>query len=248
MLYATPHALRVLDLFSCIGGHALGLHAAGGFQTVRFVEVNPFRRRVLARHFPGVPIDEDVATLDPERGSADLVIGGPPCQKTSVASAIQGKRTGESLWPMMRRICERVEPAWIVVEQPPGNAAWEAEVTSDLAGLGYRTARLGLAATDFGAPHQRRRVFILAHRDLSRLQVAGQARSWALERLSGGAFAGNPWGAGVPGSLRVADGIPGGLERRERIEALGDSNPPIMMTAIGLCIQAAELVTRITAD
>lgn len=232
--------MRSLDLFSCVGGHALGLHAAGGFQTVRFVEINPFRRAILARHFPDVPIDEDVTTYQGEPGSADLVVGGPPCQKTSVASAIQGKRTGESLWTEMRRIVGQVEPAWVVVEQPLGNTAWEAEVAGDLEELGYHVARLQLAASDFGAPHIRRRLFLLAHRDLSRLQVARAARSSAIERLQRGAVAGNPWSAGVPRGLRVADGVPGGLDRRERIEAVGDSNPPIMMTAIGLCIRAAE--------
>lgn len=232
--------LRVLDLFSCVGGHALGLHAAGGFRTVRFVEINPFRRMVLAQHFPDVPIDEDVTQHQGEPGSADVIVGGPPCQKTGVASAIQGKRTGESLWVEMGRIVQRVEPGWVVVEQPPGNAQWEAEVTGDLEESGYHVARVQLAASDFGAPHIRRRVFLLAHRDLSRLQIAGEARSSAIERLTRGAAAGNPWSEGVPGGLRVADGVPGRLDRRARIEAIGDSNPPIMMTAIGLCIRAAE--------
>lgn len=48
--------MNVLDLFSDIGGHALGLAAAGDFRTVQFVEIDPARRRLLAHHFPGVPL------------------------------------------------------------------------------------------------------------------------------------------------------------------------------------------------
>lgn len=232
--------LTCLDLFSCIGGHALGLSCAGGFRTVQFVELDPYRRRVLARHFPEVPLHDDVRTYTGTRGEAAVVVGGPPCQQTSTAAAIHGKRTGASLWTEMGRIIGRVEPAWVVVEQPLGNAAWQAEVEGDLEELGYCTARADLAAADFGAPHIRRRLFLLAHRDLSRLQVAREARSRAIECLAGRAAAGNPWRAGVPGALRVDAGLSGGLHRRERIAALGDSNPPIMMQAIGLMILAAE--------
>ena len=236
--------LDVLDLFSCIGGHALGLHDVAGFETVRFVEINAYRRKVIARHFPGVPIHDDIRTYPGTHGEAGVIVGGPPCQKTSVAAAVHGKRTGESLWTEMGRIIGRVEPGWVIVEQPPGNAPWEAEVTGDLAELGYHATRVVLSASDFGAPHIRRRVFLLAHRDLSRLQVAGAARSWAIDGLTGRAYPGNTWGAGFPRTLRVASGVSAGLDldRRRRIEALGDSNPPIMMTAIGLMIRAAESV------
>lgn len=232
--------LRVLDLFSCIGGHALGLHAVGCFETIAFVEKNEWRRRILAHHFPDRPIVDDVREYIGEHGEADLVVGGPPCQGTSVAAAIQGKRTGNTLWPEMGRIVGRIEPSWVVVEQPPGNAQWEAEVTGDLEELGYHAARVDISAAELGAPHLRRRLFILANRDLSRLQIAREARSSAIVGLTWGAAARNPWRKGVPGDLRVADGVPGGLDRRERIEALGDSNPPIMMTAIGMMIRDAE--------
>lgn len=232
---------RTLDLFSCIGGHALGLHDVAGFETVQFVEINEYRRRVIARWFPGRPIHDDIRTYVGRRDEADLIVGGPPCQKTSVAAAVHGNRTGESLWVEMGRIIGRVEPSWVVVEQPPGNAPWETEVTRDLEELGYHAARIVLSASDFGAPHIRRRVFVLAHRDLSRLQVAGEARSWAIDSLSWGASPGNPWSPHIAGALRVASRLPPGMEpdRRRRIEALGDSNPPIMMTAIGLMIRAA---------
>lgn len=231
--------MRTLDLFSCVGGHALGLRAAG-FETVQFVERDEWRRRVLANHFPEVPIHDDVRTFRGRPGAAQLVVGGPPCQRTSVAAAVHGYRTGESLWSDMLRIAVETDAEWVVVEQPPGNAAWEAEVTGDLARSGYHTCRRGLSAADLGAPHIRRRVFILAHRDLSRLEVAGAAIAPEAERIARGAAAGNHWSAGVPGALRVVDRPAYRLDRRRRIEAIGDSNPPAMMTAIGRSIMAAE--------
>ncbi|WP_316210665.1 DNA cytosine methyltransferase, partial [Bradyrhizobium sp. SZCCHNR3053] len=138
--------MNVLDLFSNIGGHAIGMREAGGFRTVQFVEINERRRRLLAHHFPGVPIHDDVRTFSGVR--ADIVIGGPPCQRTSVAAAIHGKRTGESLWPEMLRVGLDAGTEWFVVEQPPGNAEWEAKVTDDLARSGYHSARVEFAACD----------------------------------------------------------------------------------------------------
>ena len=227
------------DLFSCIGGHALGLHATGKFRTIRFVEIDRWRREQLVRHFPDVPIHGDARTAGGI--TADLLVGGPPCKQTSTAAAIHGRRTGESLWGEMRRIADEGQYDWICVEQPPGNLAWEAKVTSDLEALGYRVARLEFSAADLGAPHLRRRMFLLAHGDRERLALARQAGSREIERYAGGTAAGNPWIAGIPGDLRVDYGVPGGLDRRKRIAAIGDSNPPGMMTVIGRMIMAADL-------
>lgn len=59
--------LRVLDLFSGIGGFSLGLERTGGFETVAFCEIEPYARLVLQRHWPGVPIYDDVRTLTADR-------------------------------------------------------------------------------------------------------------------------------------------------------------------------------------
>jgi DNA (cytosine-5)-methyltransferase 1 len=244
-----PH-VDVIDLFSCVGGHALGLHAAGPFRTVQFVEKDAFRRRVLEHRFPGVPIYDDVRTFNAGAFRGGLVVGGPPCQRTSVAAAIHGFRTGESLWPDMLRVCRESSARWIVVEQPPGNREWEAQVMGDLGEHGWHASRLDLSAGGLGAAHRRRRVFVVAHADRERLARAvdqGSLREIVQERR---ASDGNPWREGVPGDLRVADGVPAGLDRRasaawnafrrSRIEAIGDSNPPIMMTVVGMAILAAE--------
>src|SRR3954468_25090950 len=82
--------LKVLDLFSGIGGFSLGLERSGGFETVAFCEIEPFPRRVLAKHWPKVPIYEDVRELTGARLAADgiavdVITGGFPCQDISVA-------------------------------------------------------------------------------------------------------------------------------------------------------------------
>ena len=231
--------MRVVDLFSCVGGHALGLHSAG-FQTVQFVEKDEWRRKVLAHHFPEVPIHDDVRSYQPRPSQADILVGGPPCQRTSVASAIHGKRTGESLWPEMLRIADHGGYRWVVVEQPPGNSEWEATVKSGLARIGYYVAGISFSAADLGAPHIRRRVFTIAHRDLSRLQVAWSTGSSEIERIKRRATDRNPWLSSLSRTLRVDDGLSGRVDRRARIEAIGDSNPPAMMALIGKAIMTAE--------
>lgn len=242
--------MRSLDLFSCIGCHALGF-ARAGIETVAFCESNPWRRGVLTKHFPGIPVHADARAF--AGVPCDIIIGGPPCQRTSVAAAIWGVRTGESLWPEMLRIGLNVGVQWLVVEQPPGNGAWEAEVQNDLARACYHVARLEFAACDLGAPHIRRRVFFLANPCLSRLALAWAAVPQTIDRIARSAAPGNPWTAGIPGTLRVADGRPGRMDanaraavrgemndRSEQIEAVGDSNPPHMAEAIGRAIVEAH--------
>ena len=230
--------MRVLDLFSCVGSHALGLHAAGPFETVQFVEINLFRRRVLAHHFPGIPIHDDIRTFP--GAPCDIIVGGPPCQRTSVASAIHGRRTGESLWGEMRRVVSESQPRWVVVGQPPGAREWEAEVTRGLAEIGLSARWIDLSALSLGAPHTRRRRFAIANADVSRLEIARMSVAREVDSGAWGTAPGNPWDAPYSGVVGVAPGAPGGMDRRARIEAIGDSNPPIMMTMIGRAIMAAE--------
>lgn len=235
--------LTSIDLFSCIGCHALGVRRAG-IRVTQLCEINEHRRAVLARRFPGVPIHDDVRILRPPRSA--IVFGGPPCQRTSVAAAIHGRRTGESLWPCMLAIANDVGAEWVVVEQPPGNRAWETEVSSDLRRAGYHSARVEFAARDVGAPYQRRRVYILACPSLPRLEIAWAAVPSAIECVKRAADARGAWDAGQLAALRVDARAAGEMERsesrirRNRIEALGDSNPPEMAEAIARAILAAH--------
>ncbi|CAN7304018.1 DNA cytosine methyltransferase [Phenylobacterium sp. LjRoot164] len=229
--------LRVLDLFSCVGCHALGMHRAG-HETAMLCESNPWRRERLSQNFPGVPISDDVRTITPPR--ADAVFGGPPCQATSVAAAIHGKRTGESLWSHMLIAGLGAGAEWFVVEQPPGNKAWEAQVAADLCETGRHVAVFEFGAHDVGAPYPRRRRYVVASPSLSRLALARAALPQAIERAKRAAASRGDWDPSAIPAFGVdawrAEGV---HERRERIEALGDSNPPAMAEAIGYMLAEA---------
>lgn len=230
--------LRVLDVFSCIGFHSLGLERAGNFEIAALCEANPRRREELARLHPDTQIYDDIRTMPTV--PADVIFGGPPCQNTSVAAAIHGYRSGLSLWPYMLVAGLRSGVEWFVVEQPPGNAAWEAEVSADLCSAGYHVARFEFGAVDVGAPYPRRRVYLVASASLPRLEIAWKARSCAIDRAKGAANARGDWHPDTIPAFDMdtwrAEDV---HERRERIEALGDSNPPAMAEVIGHMIQIA---------
>jgi site-specific DNA-cytosine methylase len=129
---------------------------------------------------------------------------------------------------------------WFVVEQPPGNSAWEAQVTDDLSRHSFHVARFGFSAYDVGAPYPRRRVYLIACTSLPRLAVAWKAGPSAIERAKGAAAARSDWDpAAIPTFGMDTWRAEGVHERRERIEALGDSNPPAMAEVVGHMLAAA---------
>ena len=84
--------MRVLDLFSGIGGFAYAGHLLGGFTTIDFVELDSYCQQVLRKNFPNVPIHDDINTFDTSFrfGDYDLITAGFPCQDLSSA----GKQAG----------------------------------------------------------------------------------------------------------------------------------------------------------
>ncbi len=169
--------LRLLDLFSGIGGFSLGLERTGGFQTVAFCEIEPFCRRVLAKHWPEVPCYDDVRTLTAERLAADgigvdVISGGFPCQDLSVAgkrAGIEASRSG--LWSEITRLASELRPRFIIVENVanllagPGERRgwWFGRVLGDLAALGYDAEWHCIPASAVGLFHARERVWIVAY-------------------------------------------------------------------------------------
>ena len=158
--------LRVLDLFSGIGGFSLGLERTGGFRTVAFCEIDEFCRAVLAKHWPGVPIHEDIKELTTDAvGPVDIVTGGFPCQPWSVAGKRGGTGDDRDLWPEMRRVVAAVQPRWVLGENVPGldDAKFMGldRVLSDLEGLGYSTVPIEIPACAVDAPHRRARIWIV---------------------------------------------------------------------------------------
>lgn len=156
--------MRVLDLFSGIGGFSYGLQLAGGFETVQFVEIDRYCQRVIAKNFPGVPIHDDIRTFRGVYGGADLICGGFPCQPFSHAGKRRGKADDRDLWPEMARVIAEVRPDWVLGENVAGFVQMELDRSlSDLESLGYTCQAFVIPACAVDAPHRRDRVWIVGN-------------------------------------------------------------------------------------
>lgn len=171
--------MRMLDLFSGIGGISLAAEWAG-IETVAFCEIEPFPQKVLKKHWPNVPIYDDVRTLTKERLEADgitpidIVCGGFPCQPYSIAGKRKGKEDDRDLWPEMFRVIQEIHPSWVVGENVANFVNMELERTlSDLESEGYETQTFIIPACAVNAPHKRDRTIILAHTDSVRVEGSG---------------------------------------------------------------------------
>ena len=112
--------LKVLDLFSGIGGFALGLDSTGFFKTVKFVEKDKYCQKVLRKNFPNIPIEEDIKDVKGKRYEADVIVGGFPCQPMSVAGKRKGTDDDRYLWPEMFRLIREIKPEFGIGENVQG--------------------------------------------------------------------------------------------------------------------------------
>ena len=160
--------LKILDLFSGIGGFSLGLERAG-MKTTAFCEIEPHCQRVLAKNWPTIPVHENIKDIDCEKfkGSIDLVCGGFPCQDISIAgknAGIGGEKSG--LWTEFKRVINEVRPKYAIIENVAALLGRGLNVVlKDLAEIGYDATWTTLDAKYFGTPNRRRRVYIFAVRD-----------------------------------------------------------------------------------
>ncbi|GAK05206.1 LOW QUALITY PROTEIN: DNA-cytosine methyltransferase [Geomicrobium sp. JCM 19037] len=163
--------MKSLELFAGIGGISLAAEWAG-IDTVAFCEREPYCQKVLNKHWPDVPIFDDVTTLDKstleERGvdvgAIELITGGFPCQPYSIAGKRQGTEDDRDLWPEMFRIIEEIRPRWVVGENVANFATMELDRTLfDLEPSVTKGAAVILPACAIGAPHRRDRTFIVAY-------------------------------------------------------------------------------------
>jgi DNA (cytosine-5)-methyltransferase 1 len=257
----------VLDLFSGIGGFSLGLERAG-MTTVAFCEIDPFCRRVLAKHWPGVPIYDDVRGVTAARLAADgigvdVICGGFPCQDISSAGAkvgIGGERSG--LWREYARIIGEVRPRYVVVENVAALLArGMGDVLGDLAALGYDAEWHCIPASAIGAPHGRDRLWIVGYPDgygEPRCSVDAKA-SWCSPDVADAKLGLGPLGVylariGRAGELDATNswhgepqdqsdflGVDDGFPARlDRLRALGNAVVPQIPEMIGRAILAAE--------
>lgn len=236
--------LRHLDIFSGIGGFALAARMAGGIETIAFCEREPYAQRVLRKHWPEVPICNDIHTMTgTDYGTVDLITGGFPCQPYSFAGERRGNEDDRALWPEMLRIIQEARPAWVLGENVLGVLSMALDgILSDLEGAGYSCQAIIIPACGVDAKHKRDRVWIVAH----------SARFRRTERVwTGRLEAGQPdidlcgkegrrrdrqWPS-EPNVGRVAHGIP---RRVDRLRGLGNAIVPQVAEEILRCIVEIE--------
>jgi DNA (cytosine-5)-methyltransferase 1 len=159
--------MRHVDLCSGIGGFALGFQWAGLSEPVLFCDIEAWSRQVLAKHWPDVPIAEDVKELasDPRRlvPDCDILTAGYPCQPFSVAGQQRGAADDRHIWPEIFTIVQAKRPRWCVFENVSGHISLGLDqVLSDLEGENYAVQPFVVPACAVDAPHRRDRIWIIA--------------------------------------------------------------------------------------
>ena len=238
--------LRVLDLFSGIGGFSLGLERTGGFETAAFCEFSDFPRQVLAKHWPDVPCFPDVRTLKGTdiEGPVDVICGGYPCQPFSTAGQRRGQEDDRHLWPEFSRLVDELRPAWVIGENVAGHISLGLDdVLSDLEGQGYAARAFVIPACAVSAPHRRDRIWIVAHADNAGLQGRAETGNAKGQRPGGNKQPQRcfdlPRATWLPEPAlgRVANGVPA---RVDRLKALGNAVVPQIPEMIGYAILEAH--------
>jgi DNA (cytosine-5)-methyltransferase 1 len=227
--------LRVLDLFSGIAGFSVGLERTGGFETVAFCEKDEFCRRVIAKHFPKVPIYDDICELTAERLAADgiavdVVTGGFPCQPFSTAS--RGVRVARDYWPELDRLVTELRPAYAIAENVAGLPIRRAARRFEA--LGYRVVVKRVGAHDAGADHTRDRWWAVAYANHEgELHCSIDAEVAKLPEVCRGL-----WG---PDNYARAIRVPHGVSNRvDRFKSLGNTVAPFIPEAFGRAILASR--------
>ena len=160
--------LKVLDLFSGIGGFSLALESSGHFETITFVEKDEFCQKVLAKNFKGIPIEGEIRNVKGKKYKADVITGGFPCQPFSFAGNRKGKDDDRYLWDETIRVIRECKPRWFIGENVEGlvniqNGMVLRQVQDDLEEEGFEVQCVVIPASGIGAWHQRKRVWILAY-------------------------------------------------------------------------------------
>lgn len=166
-------SLKVIDAFSGIGGFTLAAERLGGFQTICFVEREPFCQRILSKHWPNIPIHNDITTFSPPPFSADVICGGFPCQDISLAGKQAGIQQGtrSGLFYELMRVIRLVRPRFIVLENVSAILANGLDtVLGELAEAGFDAEWACVPASALGACHQRDRWWLVAYSNNKRSQ------------------------------------------------------------------------------
>lgn len=229
-------ALRHLDVCAGIGGFSLGLKLAlgDGVRTVGYVEREAFAASVLLARMEDETLERAPVWCGPLedldggelRGHVDILTAGFPCQPYSAAGKREGDSDERAIWPRIKELAAAVQPNVLFLENV--RVAAFRQPFDDIQDMGFALLdAAALTASDLGAGHHRRRVFVLAHRRGVQLREqpwrrSGEGRQGPPQPL------GAAWWAGEPGVARVVRGVPGRVDRHR---AIGNSVCPQMVAA-----------------
>ena len=239
--------MNVLHLFAGAGGGVLADRLLG-FRSVGYVEIDAYCQAVLKARIADAildpaPIWGDIrlflsrGVARSYRGLADVCSGGFPCQPFSVAGKRKGTADDRNLWPEFAEVVREVQPRYVFAENVPGLLTWDGgryfgRIVGDLAALGYGVRWCVLGADDVGAPHHRKRLWILADAKGGR---CGQGHPNSNGCREGEAtpeewrgFADCRWWEVEPGLARVAHGM---AYQVERTRATGEGQVPAVAAA-----------------
>jgi len=171
--------MKHASLFSGIGGFDLAAEWLG-WENIFQVEKDAFCQGVLKKNFKNTRIYDDITTFDgtPYRGTIDVLSGGFPCQPFSIAGHMRGHEDERALWPEMLRVIQEIRPRWVVGENVANFAKMGLDSAfADLENLGYSVGAAILPACAVNAPHQRNRIWIIAHASGTGLQGVSESGS-----------------------------------------------------------------------
>jgi DNA (cytosine-5)-methyltransferase 1 len=162
------------SLFSGIGGFEIGAERAG-IKNIWACEIEKYQRNILKNNFKSTQLYYDIKDMQRPR-QVDIISGGFPCQDISIAGkggGINGERSG--LWNEMYRIIREVRPGFVIIENSPALLIRGFEkVLCDLSKIGYDAEWKCLSNKDFGYPHKRERVYIIAYTNKKRFKSDNQ--------------------------------------------------------------------------
>ena len=159
--------IKLLDTFSGIGGFSYAAEKlVGGFETTQFVENDSYCQKVLNKHWPNVPIHDDIRTFTAEPFQYDVVCGGFPCQDISTAGRGKGitEETRSGLFFELMRVIRMVRPKYVVMENVAAilNNGLDI-VLAELSEAGFDAEWAIIPASSVGACHKRSRWWLVAY-------------------------------------------------------------------------------------
>ena len=160
--------LKLLDLFSGIGGFSYALEQTQGFETIAFCEKDAFCQKVLQKHWNNIKIYDDIRDIKGSTIKADIVTGGFPCQPFSVAGKQRGTDDDRYLWDETIRVVAETKPKWFIGENVDGlvnisEGKVLQQIQKDLEAESFQVQCLIIPASGIGAWHQRKRIWIVGY-------------------------------------------------------------------------------------